>query len=268
MKELSKENGCGQDGRIQETGTVYQDERYTLGQQDDRPYLIVDGIKYLLSCQPYEPCLYITSEAGSLTTVHNAFDPYYVLECFRNGGTVTSITGREYDAKDFCRLVEYAAGAGDINIDGAERVFGDSGKAKAPENENYEIEERFVRSFIRKDRRERLIHELTDPRKRYDGVSRFCHQAGDLIDPSKIIMEGEDIDRLPEFERFVRQHDEICFVLSPDFYTDEQFLPLKDAVLKAIISLDAVIIMGSTFAVVFGEPMKGGRGKYLLSERV
>ena len=29
---------------------------------------------------------------------------------------------------------------------------------------------------------------------------------------------------------------------------------------------DAVLILGSTFAVVFGEPMKGGRGKYLLSD--
>jgi len=37
---------------------------------------------------------------------------------------------------------------------------------------------------------------------------------------------------------------------------------------KAIICLDAVIIMGSTFAIVFGEPMKGGRGKYLLSEKI
>ena len=80
-------------------------------------------------------------------------------------------------------------------------------------------------------------------------------------------MEGEDLDRRPEFDRFVRQHDEICLVLSPDIYTDEQFLPLRDAVQRAVICLDAVIIMGSTFAVVFGEPMKGGRGKYLLSEK-
>ncbi len=80
-------------------------------------------------------------------------------------------------------------------------------------------------------------------------------------------MEGEDLDRRPEFECFVRQHDEICFVLSPCFYTDEQFLPLRDAVQKAVICLDAVIIMGSTFAVVFGEPTKCGRGKYLLSEK-
>lgn len=131
---------------------------------------------------------------------------------------------------------------------------------------DYSNEQHFVQSFIRKDRRERLLYELTTPEKRYDGVSRFGHQAKELLEPSKIIMEGEDLDRRPEFDRFVQLHNKICFVLSPDFYTDEQFLPLRDAVHKAAISLDAVLIMGSTFAVVFGEPMKGGREKFLLSE--
>ena len=131
---------------------------------------------------------------------------------------------------------------------------------------DYLNEQHFVQTFIRKNRRERLLHELTTPGKRYDGVSRFCHQAKELLEPSRIIMEGEDLDRRPEFDRFVQQHDEICFVLSPDFYMDEQFLPLKDAVEQALMCLDAVLIMGSSFAVVFGEPMKGGRGKFLLSE--
>ena len=40
----------------------------------------------------------------------------------------------------------------------------------------------------------------------------------------------------------------------------------RHEIVQAIISLDAVSIIGSTFAVVFGEPAKGGRDKYLLSE--
>ena len=131
---------------------------------------------------------------------------------------------------------------------------------------DYSNERHFVQAFIRKNRRDRLLYELMTPEKRYEGVSRFCHQAKDFLEPSKIIMEGEDINRRPEFEQFVRQHDEICFVLSPDFYMDEQFLPFRDAVDQAIICLDAILIIGSSFAVVFGEPMKGGRGKFLLSE--
>ena len=131
---------------------------------------------------------------------------------------------------------------------------------------DYTNEQRFVQMFVRKSRRKRLLHELTTPEKRYDGVSRFCHQAEELIDPSKIVMEGDDMTRRPEFERFAAQHDEICFVMSPDSFIDGQHLPLKDAVREAVLCPDAVLILGSTFAVVFGEPMKGGRGVFLLSE--
>ncbi len=131
---------------------------------------------------------------------------------------------------------------------------------------DYTIERYFVQTFIRKERRERLLFDLTTPKKRYDGVSRFCHQAREFLDPAKIVIAGEDLERAPAFAKFVQAHDELCLVLSPDFYMDEQFLPLKDAVRQAVSCFDAVLIIGSTFAVVFGEVMKGGRGKYLLSE--
>ena len=132
---------------------------------------------------------------------------------------------------------------------------------------DYPNEQYFVQTFIRKDRRERLLYELTTPGKRYDGISRFCHQAKELLDPAIIIMEGEDLDRRPEFDRFLRQHDETCFVLSPAIDTEWQFLNLREAVDQAFMCPDAVIIIGSSFAIVFGEPMKGGRGKFLLSEK-
>ena len=102
---------------------VYRDEHYILGIKGGEPYLVADGKKYRLSCHPYEPCLYITDGNGSVDTVHNAFDPLHVAEAFSEGRTVSSITGREYDAKDFCRMVGYAAGKGNINIDDAEKVF-------------------------------------------------------------------------------------------------------------------------------------------------
>ena len=131
---------------------------------------------------------------------------------------------------------------------------------------NSQIEDRFIKTFIRKSRRERLRHELTTPGKRYDGISRFCHQAKDLLEPARIIMEGDDIDRREEFTRFVRQHDEICSVISLVDDMNGRSLPLEEAVSMAIMCPDAVLILGSTFAIVFGEPMKGGRDKFLLSE--
>ena len=129
------------------------------------------------------------------------------------------------------------------------------------------IEERFVKAFVRKERQERLLYELMTPKKRYDGISRFCHQAQDLLEPSKIAMEGEDLERRPDFERFVQRHDEVCRVLSPDSFLNEQDLPFPTAVEQAALCCDAVLIIGNGFAVVYGEPMKGGRGKYLLTEK-
>ena len=106
------------------TAVVYADGRYTLGQKDGEPYLIAEGKKYKLSCHPYEPCLYITGEDGFLTTVHNAFDPFDVLAAAHRGETITAITGREYTAKDFCDMVSFAAGMGDISFRDADKVFG------------------------------------------------------------------------------------------------------------------------------------------------
>ena len=64
---------------------------------------------------------------------------------------------------------------------------------------DYKAERFFVSSFIRKDRRERLLLQLTSPSRRYEGVSRFCHQAADLIDPSKILLKGKDLERQKAF---------------------------------------------------------------------
>ena len=130
----------------------------------------------------------------------------------------------------------------------------------------YSEEKYFVRSFVRKAKRERLLYELTTPGKRNAGVSRFCHQAADFLDAAKIRMNGSDLERRPEFRAFVREHDEICFVLSPEPWLNEQHLPLSKAVEMAAMSTDAVLILGSTFAVVFTEAMKNGREKYLLRE--
>ena len=126
-------------------------------------------------------------------------------------------------------------------------------------------EESFVQTFIREGRRERLLHELTSPKKRYRGLDRFCHRSGDLVDPRRILAEGENLETTPEFLSFVKKHNGLCTVWSPDGNLDGLVLPFEDAVMEASVNADAVIIMGGDYAVVFGEAMKGGRDKYLLS---
>ena len=129
----------------------------------------------------------------------------------------------------------------------------------------YENEKRFVKLFVKKGRKQRLLYLLTDPQKRYAGLERFCHEAEELLDGKKLLMRGDDLTRRPEFIRFIAERNEPCLVLSPSLQTEGIRLFAVDAVGFAERCCDAVLAIGGTFALVFGEPEKGGRQKYLLS---
>lgn len=130
---------------------------------------------------------------------------------------------------------------------------------------DYRAERFFVSSFIRKDRRERLLFQLTSPSRRQEGISRFCHQASDLIDPSKILFKGKDLERQKAFTDFANGHKETCLCLSPDPCLHGRSLPFAEAADLAFTGCDAALVIGSSFALVVGEAVKGGREKYLLS---
>ena len=74
------------------------------------------------------------------------------------------------------------------------------------------------------------------------------------------------MERQMAFGGFVECHDEPCFILSPDFTLDGRKARFSAALSLASTCFDAAIILGGSFAVVYGEVMKGGRGKYLLTE--
>ncbi len=105
---------------------IYSGGPYVFFLREGLPYLSVRGRELALTCHPYEPCLYVTDPEGDRTAVHNSFDPLVMAELFLEGSTARSITGREYGPEDFCRMVEYACGKGDIRIDDAEKVFGET----------------------------------------------------------------------------------------------------------------------------------------------
>ncbi len=124
--------------------------------------------------------------------------------------------------------------------------------------------ESFVNSFIVKSRRERLLFELSSPARRSDGLERFCHHARDLVDSSKIRLEGQDLEFRPEFKDFVRRHPGKCLTVSPDPNLDGLNVTLEKAVESASMGCDAAIIIGNDYSIVFGEAEKGGRVKLLM----
>ena len=129
---------------------------------------------------------------------------------------------------------------------------------------DYQIEKEIIQSFIRKNKQERLLYELTKPDKRSKGLDRFAHQAQDLLYPDKISLKGCDLTKQDEFRRFLEQHEENCHIISNDPKLDRQYLPLSEAIIQADYSFEAVLIKGKDFLLVFSEAEKGGRMKYLL----
>lgn len=125
-------------------------------------------------------------------------------------------------------------------------------------------EARFVAVYIRKERRDRLLHELTDPKKRGRGLDRFCHHAAELIDPARIVLQGDDLARQEAFQQFLAAHRETCLALSPDPGLDGETLPFPEAAALAFAVTDASILLGDGFALITGEAEKGGRAHYLL----
>ena len=125
----------------------------------------------------------------------------------------------------------------------------------------------FVEAYVRKDRRERLLHELSNPRKRYRGLDRFCHGAADLLDPARITLAGPSLEYDAVFIAFVEARaGETCRIFSPDGGIDGLELPLAEAVAACVACLDASIIMGDGFAIVRAEAWKGGTDMWLLEQ--
>ena len=129
---------------------------------------------------------------------------------------------------------------------------------------NGSAEERFAANYVRKEKRERLLYELTNPKKRYQGLDRFCHHAAELIDPGKVLLQGDDLERQDAFCRFAAVHPGPCAVLSPDPALDGQTLPFPDAAAQAFMCADASILLGEDFALVTEEAYVGKRAHFLL----
>ncbi len=129
-----------------------------------------------------------------------------------------------------------------------------------------DAERRFVETFIRADRRDRLAYELAHPKKRYRALDRFCHRAGDLLDPAHIRLQGCGTDRRDALAAFAAAHDVPVTVVSLDPWLDGLTLPFTEAVRRLPAAEDAAILLGAGFAVVQGEPEKGGTPLWLLTE--
>lgn len=139
---------------------------------------------------------------------------------------------------------------------------GDEGGSE--EGVNRSLEEEFVRAYIVKNKRERLLFELHGP-KRLDAVGRFCHCADDLLIESRIRAKGQYI--LKDIEaRLLASGCQTCYVISYSSGIDGKELRKQDVLDEIIGRGMPSIAIFNDFVIIETEQVQGPAIKYILEK--
>ncbi|MBE5925965.1 MAG: hypothetical protein E7270_03280 [Lachnospiraceae bacterium] len=123
----------------------------------------------------------------------------------------------------------------------------------------------FVKNFIIKPKRERILYELASNKKRKNAISRFCHMASDYIDIKKIVYEGDVLNGTKLLEiirKFTKKN--IGYVISWDDDVDGTFLDIDLAISKAIEDYMVTIVIIDNVALIKTEQEDGAAKSYIL----
>lgn len=93
------------------------------------------------------------------------------------------------------------------------------------------IEKDFAMTYIVKQKRERLLYELFNKKKRLSAIGRFCHTAIEYIDERKIFYCGEKISQ-KELLEFIDAADDKCYIISWNSDFDGNWLNAEEALKK------------------------------------
>ena len=130
---------------------------------------------------------------------------------------------------------------------------------------NKKIEEEFVNTYIIKNKRERILFELQNPKRREEGIGRFCHCADEMLIASKITAKGKYI--LDDIKtKILDSNATSCYVIS--FFSDIDGIELqKQDVINEIIGMGMPsIAIFDDFVIIETEQEQGPAVKYLLEK--
>lgn len=129
---------------------------------------------------------------------------------------------------------------------------------------NSDIEKAFADRFIVRDKRKRLILELSG-RKRKDGIARFCHGAESLLMENRVVLSGSAL-YYDEILEYIRGHEEAgrCYIMAYNEALDGIECDVEDG-LKQVLGngMAAILIAGNT-AVVETEQCCGTPMRYVM----
>lgn len=126
------------------------------------------------------------------------------------------------------------------------------------------IEQFFVNNFVVKNRRQRLLYELSG-KKRIDGMMRFCHGTLNLIIKEKIIASGTDLYET-EILHIIRQHTNAgnAYIMAYDEEIDACSCSVQEALKKVLGNGMAAIVVIDNLVVIETEQCYGTPGRYIL----
>lgn len=158
---------------------------------------LTDGEEHItLTSSGYEPCLYLTTDKGRRTTIHNAYETDWIAGAARNGTRLRSISGREYDAAYLCRLLLLAG-----------RKWTDVQMSDVEESVLYPIP---LKGENLRERIEEMMAYAGDAPSRCDDI-RTLHKA----------YASAGVPIHSEGERFLLRYAHLFSQLSPGFWDDD-----------------------------------------------
>lgn len=115
---------------------IYQSKNAFLVCREDQMVLVSNGMDYLLSSHPYEPCLYVKIEDQLVAIIHHFLTVDEMEYLAKSQGKMRMITGKEYDISKVCQLILCAieCGIGEADISYLEKKCENVKKEVAEEN--------------------------------------------------------------------------------------------------------------------------------------
>lgn len=126
------------------------------------------------------------------------------------------------------------------------------------------IEDNFVKTFVVKDKRDRLLYELFG-KKREQGIGRFCHNADKMLVKGKIAASGNHLyydEILQEVEKYKVSGN--WYIMSMNKSMDGIVCQFDEALDLVLGNGMAAIIVSDSIAIVETEQYRGTPVRYIL----
>ena len=123
----------------------------------------------------------------------------------------------------------------------------------------------FIRTFIAKNKRNRMEYELKNSQKRNVAIHRFAHRAEDHILENKIYFYGKNLifnECLLNIEGFCKPSKVYVLCNSDDI--DGTYLDYKEAMELDNRYAPYILLVNNNIACIVTEPMSGSYNRYIL----